>query len=413
MSAKVWTYTAGKRPHRVTIAERGGPGGMLWASAWNPKTKLPERVALGHRDRDRAKVYAAEMHAKLMAGKREIDDAQLTLSRLFSLYAHDKTPTKSVTEQKADDRRMEMWVRVLGSGRKPNSISTGLWERFVRNRRAGSIDSRGRAVGKGDCQSVSNRTIEADCKWLRTVMNWAMNYRTGWNAEKEKPTFLLKTDPLKGLEIPHGKNPKRPVATRDRYEAIRTRTDDVRMEIRWEGRREDQQSYLSEVFDLAMATGRRISSVCQLRNDDLQLDRGPFGFVRWRADTDKQGRESVVAIDEEARAAIDRQLARRLIVGQAYVFPSPTNPDRPMSRHLADAWLRRAETLAGVESQEGSLWHAYRRGWATARKHLPGADVAELGGWGATETMEKVYQQADTGTMIAIVSTRHELREAK
>ena len=63
--------------------------------------------------------------------------------------------------------------------------------------------------------------------------------------------------------------------------------------------------------------------------------------------------------------------------------------------------------------RKGSLWHAYRRGWATARKHLPGADVAELGGWGATETMEKVYQQADPGTMIAIVSTRHELREAK
>jgi hypothetical protein len=69
--------------------------------------------------------------------------------------------------------------------------------------------------------------------------------------------------------------------------------------------------------------------------------------------------------------------------------------------------------LAGVETQKGSLWHAYRLGFATARKHLPAADVAELGGWGGTETLEKVYQQANIGTMLAIVSTRHELREAK
>ena len=45
-----------------------------------------------------------------------------------------------------------------------------------------------------------------------------------------------------------------------------------------------------------------------------------------------------------------------------------------MTRHLTNKWLRRAEKLVGVEPQVGSLWHAYRRKWATERKHLPDAD---------------------------------------
>ena len=36
---------------------------------------------------------------------------------------------------------------------------------------------------------------------------------------------------------------------------------------------------------------------------------------------------------------------------------------------------------------ERSLWHAYRRGWATSRKHLPDVDVAAAGGWKSTETL--------------------------
>lgn len=44
---------------------------------------------------------------------------------------------------------------------------------------------------------------------------------------------------------------------------------------------------------------------------------------------------------------------------------------------------------------EGSSWHAYRRGWATARKHLPDVDIAAAGGWKNAITLKTVYQQAD------------------
>lgn len=401
-----WSYTEGKRPHRVRVFERQR-GGVLYARVWDAKRGTYVKRSLGHRDRERAKVYAAEQYAKLLAGSREIEEGRTTLGRLMSFYLRHRTPTKTKSEQDADERRAEMWLRVLGTATDAHGITSRGWDGFIRNRLSGSIDGRGRPVAAGKLRRVRERTVEADCLWLKWVLNWGVNERVGTDR------YLLRENCIRGFPVPHEKNPSRVVASRDRYEAIRAVTDDVQMEIRWEGKRAKQRSWLSEVFDLAMATGRRIGAVCALRYDDLDLDRGPFGFIRWRAETDKQGAESVLPIDEEARSGIDRQLARRPILGRAYLFPSPTNPDVPISRNLADSWLRRAEKIAGMDPQQGTLWHAYRRGWVVARKDLPSVDVAKLGGWSGTETMERVYQQADMGTMLEIVQTRHELREAK
>ncbi len=75
--------------------------------------------------------------------------------------------------------------------------------------------------------------------------------------------------------------------------------------------------------------------------------------------------------------------------------------------------LRKAEALAGIATQKGSLWHAYRRAWATARKHLPAIDVAAAGGWKGVETLQAVYQQADTDTMLRVVLEAGEVREVR
>ena len=72
----------------------------------------------------------------------------------------------------------------------------------------------------------------------------------------------------------------------------------------------------------------------------------------------------------------------------------------PMTRHLADKWLRKAEKLAGLEPQLGSLWHAYRRKWATERKHMPDVDVAAAGGWKSTHALKASYQHADAETIL-------------
>jgi hypothetical protein len=69
--------------------------------------------------------------------------------------------------------------------------------------------------------------------------------------------------------------------------------------------------------------------------------------------------------------------------------------------------------MAGLESQQGSLWHAYRRKWATERKHLPDTDVAAAGGWKNTVSLKTAYQQADQETMLQVVLGAGELREVR
>ncbi len=73
----------------------------------------------------------------------------------------------------------------------------------------------------------------------------------------------------------------------------------------------------------------------------------------------------------------------------------------------------RAERLAGVPKQQGSLWHAFRRKWATERKHISAADVARAGGWSSVETLQRCYQQPDEATMLRVVLGAGELREQR
>ena len=153
--------------------------------------------------------------------------------------------------------------------------------------------------------------------------------------------------------------------------------------------------------------------MCQLRYEDLRLSERPHGSIRWPADTDKEGRESCVPISPSVRHALHRVLKDRPGIGSAPLFPKPTDPAVPLSIHLASKWLREAEKIAGLQTQQGSLWHAYRRKWVTERKHLSDVDVAAAGGWKDTESLKTAYQQADQQTILRVVLEAGELREAR
>lgn len=70
----------------------------------------------------------------------------------------------------------------------------------------------------------------------------------------------------------------------------------------------------------------------------------------------------------------------------------------------------RAAALAPLD---GSDFHAYRRAWATARKHLPPKDVAQAGGWKSTDTLLRSYTQVDDKTIFAVVSETRKLRAGR
>ena len=400
-----WSWSSGERPFTVTVEERD-PGGTLYGRVWSPTRKGWVRKSLKHRDQKRAKAWARRETTKLEEGDEAIRAGKVTLVDVFGAYQKHRTPRKTAHERTADERRIEMWKAVLGRNTDPHTVTLHDWERFIDRRTSGVIDARGREVPSKERRPVGNRAVEADCNWLRWVFNWASKWRTSHGH------YLMRENPVRGYEAPKEKNPRRPVASQDRYEAIRAVSDEVVMETRW-GRKRQSRSYLSELLDIVNGTGRRLSAVCKLRFEDLQLGVGKHGSIRWPASTDKGGRETLVPIGPAVRAAVDRIRAERPGIGSAPLFPSRDDPQKPISRHVADAWLRKAEATANLEPQKGSLWHAYRRKWATERKHLPDVDVAAAGGWKTVQTLQTAYQQADAETMFRVVMEAGELRDAK
>lgn len=408
-------YTVGSKPNTVRVYRRKGRK-SLYIRTWDPTLRDGEgdwrRKSLGHSDVEKAKAEAAELHAKLVAGQKALQEGTVPLSRLFSLYKKHRTPQKGEREQKGDARRIELWTRHLGPEKDPQKISRAEWEEFIEKRSAGDIDARGRPKGHPDHNGgeVGPRTVERDLTFLTAVLNWGTDWRT-------EEGYLLSENCCRGYPVPKEKNPSRPVATDERVEKIGKVAPRVTMEVSWGGEPEKITSHLPAVFALAVETGRRLSSILALRYSDLLPETGPHGSLRWRADTDKEGRETVVPISPAARRAVDAHAARMREhglrgIGDAPLFPAPKDPSGPVDRSHADRWLRKAEELAELEPLEGSLWHAFRRRWATVRKHLSATDVAEAGGWAGPETLQRVYQQADPETMYEVVTSGGELREA-
>jgi integrase len=199
-----------------------------------------------------------------------------------------------------------------------------------------------------------------------------------------------------------GEEYRRPVATLDRYEKLQAVAAQA-------------HPALPVILALAHHTARRIRAILALRYRDLVLTRSkewPHGGIVWPGMTDKQGREWVAPLNGAMRAVLDAWLAAHPGIGDACLFPDPRTRTHPVLYDTASKWLRKAETLANIEKQNGTLWHGYRRGWAIARKNLPVQDVAAAGGWRNVNTVQQIYQAPDPSTMYVVVSQPGiELRE--
>jgi hypothetical protein len=235
------------------------------------------------------------------------------------------------------------------------------------------------------------------------------------------------------FEVPKNPSPKRPRVSDDRYERVRAVADRVMMvakpgnpgavQIPTKPRRFRRstiekpihrwmtRSYLREILDLVRETGRRRNAVRELWASDIERDAsGTIVRLRWRPTKHAEKSESI-RVSAKAREALERQIARVRVIGDRPLFPSPYDPTRPVNEKTLDAWLITAEQLAGVEKQDGGLWHPYRRAWATKRKHYPDADVMKAGGWKDPNVMKASYQQDDDDTMDLVLEHPAELRE--
>ena len=392
-----WSYSEGsyKDVRVLVFAERHG---MLYGMVREGSRIVEAPHSLGHRDRARAMAWAKQHHDQLRQGA--CSPNLPTVGRVFDLYLarqREVYPDAASRARKAQERGAAFWRAVLGpTCHLEEDLDHDTLDRIGRKRQRGEIDARGRSVPAKDRESVGPRAYAADLEWLRACLLWAV-------VKLVRGAPLLRRNAMAGYALPTEANPRRPVVTQERYDALQRVAAAVTMEPRTDGKRVAVRSYLPELLALAHHTGRRIGAIVQLRYRDLRLSEGPHGAIEWPGDTDKMGRTWTAPLNAEARAAVDRALADRPGLGAAYLFPSPRNPRRSVSVDLVSDWLERAERLAELPSHEGSLWHAFRRGWATARKNLPAQDVAAAGGWSDLTCLQTAYQQPDTQTMQRVV----------
>lgn len=383
-----WSFSCGDYGLTVLVYERT-PGAILYIRIPTPQDYI--RRSLGHRDRKRARARALEVAAKLARGVEAIAGGKARVRDVFAAYERYKHPSTPRVHTLA------MWARFLGPSRDVHRIDLAQWDDFIRGRTRGAIDASGSYVEPGDRKPVRVATVVQDLKTLRAVLSWATRWRV------EGGSYLLRENPLRGYPMPKAGKPRRPVATMARYEALRAVAGELQMRVQWHGRAERTTTYLADLLDIVVGTGRRISAILQLRYENLKLNEGPYGSIRWPGETDKMGEEWNAPLSPTVRRALDRVLRERPGIGRAFLFPRPTDLGQPCARSTADLWLACAEELAGLEPLEHGRWHPYRRMWATERKHLPAQDVAQAGGWSNIETMQKCYQHADPETLLEVV----------
>ncbi len=366
-----WSWSVGDYGRRVLVFEERN--GRLYGQIRG------HRVALKHRSQDLAKKWARDQEKKLRDGLATAADPKPTVAKVFAIYVARETPRKGSSSRYQDERAVKMFTRFLGAYRDLSKLTLAEWQDFIDARTSGAISPRGEPVPaphKPDDpkrRPVGPRAVEADLEWLRMVIRWACTWR-----DKESGQYLMHEDPTRGREftekIPHEENPRRPLATDDRYEAVQGVADAV-------------HPLLPVILALVHGTGRRIRAVLALQHHDLLLAKG------------------------DPCPALDRFLADRPAIGAVRLFSE--DGTRPVTYERASKWLRQAERRAKLAKQDGSLWHAYRRGWATARKNLPAKDVAFAGGWKNVGTLETIYQQPDPESTYRAVAEPMQLREAQ
>jgi integrase len=408
---KCWSVKVGARGHSVFAFERV-PGGPLWLRWWVPKSVNADGQwqwrPLKHTDRVAAEQTARTVAAQLMSVAVSESTGRTTLAEVLATYRADVCDHLKGQGPKEAKRRIAIWAAVLGAQRDVATIDFPTIERFIRDRRAGTIVVEPYKLKK----SPTDGAIGADVVFLESALNHATR------VVRPSGARLLLTNPIRGFQIPRNKNPRRPVASYDRFLKVAEFADAV-----------DPQKLFGAFMGLVEGLGWRVSAICALRNSDVDLKgtpSTPHGRIQKRPEFDKEGVGGWLPMSESVRAAVEcARSSNSTILAEWPLFPAPIarteieqeartiEVPKSWSRYHARSLLSRAEMKAGLDPLEGSDFHAYRRKWATERKHLPAQDVAEVGAWRDLRTMERAYQQTDASTILAVVNEPRKLRDAK
>ena len=394
--SKSWSYSAGERGRNRVRAYEDAARGSIFVEFYEPvpgrNTTRRARLSLGHSDRAAAKSKADELAAAFSKPERpKVREA--TLESLFENYLREVTPSKGASKQAHDRRAAKLFITAFTSTRKVSTLNRRDWDRFINERRRGTLRPPGRKAKSKEKREagVRDRQIAYDLKFLLSVLNWATVSGDG------NGRMLLERNPLKGLTMPKEENPRRPLVSEAQYAKLRETAPTV-----------------SDQFELALVlaheTGHRIGAIRQLRWSDVDLK---TKRLTWRAENDKIGMEHSPPLSAEAARVLEVAKKKRAAIGDGWIFPSPEYPKEPVSRHLVRDWWRRAIKAAELPPTARLGWHSLRRKFVNDLKaDTPMADLCQLGGWKSPLTVMTVYQQADSLTMQSALDRRDQKRAA-
>src|SRR5207245_7634118 len=128
--------------------------------------------------------------------------------------ARDRGNIERPRKQKQTDARL--LIAGLGARKRADHLTKNDVERYVAMRRTGHgwPDSR-------QTKPVRARTIQGEIKLLRQMIYWAMNERL------PDGSWLLESNPLRGVKVPKEEDPRRPGATYDRFLELRQAAQDM------------------------------------------------------------------------------------------------------------------------------------------------------------------------------------------
>jgi integrase len=389
------TCSIGERGCRVRLFEKTRGGGFhraVWIAGAGE-----DRRSMNTADREEALRLGRMLLAELMKGEvRTSPRPPLTLAELWRRYSSECAEYLDNKESTRKDSaaRARILLAYFGADFLVDDLSKDRQRAYESARLAGGI-----VLGKNDeTDKTRARSPELDMSVLHTMLQWATTVRL------PNRDFLLQRNPLQGVKRIREKNKKQPVATWERYEAtvaamqkLRAESESDEERMRW--------VRLELALFLAERTGKRVGSIRHLRWEDFDHARG---VLSWRAESDKKGYDWSVPMPSEFFETV-RGFQRDIGAIAGYVFAA-NSADGIMDRHTFEKGLRTAEKRARLAKLDGSLWHAYRRKWATERKHLPLKDVARAGGWKDVNSLLG-YQQADDASVLVVTSSTLKLRE--
>ena len=396
-----WTRSLGHRGTRVRLFQRTKDG-VFYRDIWRADGTY-SRKSLGTTDRTEAERLGRQVLAGLLRNEHEQTEGVVTLDELWVRYHRDCLAFLDNTQATQDYTATQVAILVgfFGKDCDVRTLTEQDQEAFTRARLAGGITYSRKGETK-TTDPVRARAVESNLKVLHGMLRWATTVRVRHGQR------LLNKHPLEGVKRIREQNPRRAMATWERYQATRTAIRTL-AEQATEPDAQRQWIRIELVLALVEATGRRIGSIRHLRWEDIDLTRGT---IRWRKESDKKRKEWLVPIPEALIEEL-RQFQRRLLVAGGLIIPSQHNPEVPVDRRWLARQLEEAEQTAGLDKLDGALFHAYRRSWATSRKHLPVADVAAAGGWSDVTTLIRVYQQPDEDTLLAVMSEPRKVTERK